>query len=213
MNCNKPLTYKYIYCSNCTYKLFSDGLEGKRVRLGQVGLDVINHQQYLHRSIFKCNVLDKYRGLKEDRIKSKVTMKSINIATTRLSRALSCNKYTYNEKIHTNNRHNTSIYKAISDVRNIDKRLIYNILMYYISYHINNNHDFKSFIHFQTSMMNNLLINIERTYIRNNQDVNIKYFKFKRTNNSNKYWYWLFEEIDSLIQPLMNEIIMSNYKG
>ena len=120
-----------------------------------------------------------------------------------------CNKYTYNEKEYLNNQHNRNNYISIQDTRNIDKRLIYNILLYYISYHINNNHDFKTEIHFQTSMMQNLLINIETTYIRLNQEVDTFNFQHMRKTNRNTYWYWLYEEINSIIQPLMSELILN----
>jgi len=212
MNCNKPLSFRHIYCDHCnSRKLLIDGLEGKRVRLGSVGKDTTNYQQYLHWSIFQCNVHINYRGKKEDRIKARVSKTAMNVATTRLRNALSCTKYTWLGKEHYNNKHNRAIYKEIKEVRNIDKRLVYNILLYYISYHLNNNNEFKTFVHFQTSMLNNLLINVENTYIRVKRPDNIQYFQHKRKGNSNKYWYWLFKEIDALVKPLMNEIIGEIY--
>ena len=210
LNCNRPIPGKFVYCGACnTRKLMIDGLEGTRVRIGMVGRDTINYQQYLHRSIFKCNVHIDYRGNKQDRVKARVSDEAMKVATTRLHRVLSCNKYTYNEKEYLNNQHNRNNYISIQDTRNIDKRLIYNILLYYISYHINNNHDFKTEIHFQTSMMQNLLINIETTYIRLNQEVDTFNFQHMRKTNRNTYWYWLYEEINSIIQPLMSELILN----
>jgi len=210
LNCNKPLKWKHIYCENCgSRKMFSDGLEGSRVTLGLVGHNVINYQQYLHRSIFDCNALDKYRGVKEDRIKAKVSKKAMNTATIRLRRALSCSKFVYLGKTHYNNKHNVKIYNQVKDVRNIDKRLVYNIAMYYISYHIENNPQFKTFIHFQTSMLNNLLINVENTHLRVNKPTDLLYSYSYRKNNIAKYWYWLFTEVDSIMQPVMNDIIDS----
>jgi len=56
-------------------------------------------------------------------------------------------------------------------------------------------------------MMHNLLINVENTYIRVHRPENFKYFNQRRKNNTAKYWYWLFKEIDDIARPLMNEII------
>lgn len=210
LNCNAPLRIRHTLCGKCMKTgLFYDGFEDSRVKIGSVGRDTINYQQYLHRSIFDCNVHFKYRGTKEERIKARVSKKAMNKATIRLNTALSSVKYTYNEVQYHNNKHNRKIYNSVKDVRNIQERLIYNVLLYYIAYHIDNNIQFKSFVHFQVSMMHNLLINVENTHIRIHRPENFKYFNQRRKNNTAKYWYWLFKEIDSIVNPLMNEIIES----
>lgn len=206
--CNKPLVKHYLYCGRCNKELLQNGLEGSRVKFGTVGRSTIPYQQYLHRSIFGCNVNLAYRGLKEERKKARITTKSMELAEIKLHKILSCNTFTYRDKVHTNNKHNKEIYLAIQDTRNLRKRLIYNTLLYYIAYHIDDNQEFKTFVHFQTSMLHNLLINIENTYIRKNRDVETRFFHQKRRyHNSNKYWYWLFTEIDKIIKPLMEELI------
>ena len=210
LNCQKPLTHRHMYCSGCIRnKLFIDGFEGSRVTFGDVGIDTIPFQQFLHRSIFDCNVFVDYRGKKEDRLKAKISKKTLNRATIRLNKALSCAKYTYNNKEYFNNKHNREIYMQVKDVRNIQNRLIYNTLLYYISYHLNNNTQFKTFVPFQTSMLHNLLINVENTHIRVNRPENRRYYNQKRKSNKAKYWYWLFEEVDSIIEPLLYEVIDS----
>jgi len=212
MNCSKPLTHRHILCFSCRVrKLYVKGLEDKRVKIGQVGRNTTNYQQYLHWSFFKCNVHVNYRGIKEDRIKAKVSDKAIEVATLKLHRALSCHKYTWLGKKYLNNNHNREIYSKVENVRNIQKRLVYNLLLYYISYHIENNPEFKTFVHFQASMLNNLLINVENTHIRVNRPKDFKYFDQKRNINKAKYWYWLFTEVDNIMKPLMNEVIGSIY--
>ena len=34
-------------------------------------------------------------------------------------------------------------------------------------------------------------------------------FQHMRKTNRNTYWYWLYEEINSIIQPLMSELILN----
>ena len=212
LNCNKPLNIAVVYCSNCnTKRLFTDGLEKTRVRIGDVGQNTINYQQYLHRSFFGCNVLSKYRGIKEDRIKAKVKPETLRKATIRLRRVLSAKSFDWLGKNWKTEPYKVSVYNQIKNVRNIDKRLIYNILLYYISYHLNNNSQFKTYIHFQTSMMQNIFINIENTHYRVNKPELKLEDRNKRKYHTNKYWYWLFKEIDAIAQPLMKEIINEVY--
>lgn len=208
LNCNKPVNAAHIYCSSCNNnKLFVDGLEKTRVRIGDVGQDTINYQQYLHRSIFGCNVLAKYRGEVKDRIKAKVKQETLRLSTMRLKRVLSATSFDWLGKNYKTEPYKVNIYNQIKHVRNIDKRLVYNILLYYISYHLNNNSQFKTFIHFQTSMMQNIFINIENTHYRVNKPELKLEDRNKRKYYINKYWYWLFKEIDAIAQPLMKDII------
>jgi len=210
LNCNKPLTYKAIYCTNCTHKLFDKGLEDSRVTIGMAGRNAINYQQSLHRSIFGCNAHIDYRGLKENRIYTRVSKEAMHIATTKLRRTLLSKSYVYLGKRRQVNKYSRELYEQILDVRNLDKRIIYNILLFYISYHIENNHEFKSFVHFQVSMLHRILIDIEWIYKRINNTLPPRFSG--RGRHIAKYWYWLFNEIDSTIKPLMNEIISDIYK-
>lgn len=208
LNCNKPLNNRVVYCSGCTKKLLTKGLEDKRVKLGEVGRNTINYQQYLHRSFFDCNVHIDYRGEKNDRIKARVSKSKLKSASIKLDKMLLAKDFRYNGKTYKRNDYNIDMYKSIMHVRNIKERLIYNILLYYISYHIENNHSFKTFVHFQTSMIQNLLINIENTSVRVNK-ANVKFSNQKRNRNNSKFYYWFFTEIDKIIKPLMNEVIES----
>ena len=206
LNCNKPQTASFTYCSTCNTELIRSGLERKRVRIGQVGRDTVNYQQYLHRIFFDCNAPVAYRGIKEDRIKVRIPKDTIERATLQLHNLLRDNSYTYNDKkINKRNYPHTKLYNTISDIKNIPKRLLYNIVLYHLSYYHNDNPEFISMAHFQSSMIQNLLINIENIHLRT-QDYLPEESKKTRYKYVNKYYYWLYERITSVVSNVIGDM-------
>ena len=194
--CSKPIKYKHLYCPRCIKKLKKSGQEENRVTIGVVGRSTIPYQQYLHRSFFGCNVHIDYRGAKEERLTARVSKELVISQSKRLDALL----------MKHNNEHKQH-YIQIRDIRNISRRLLYNITLYYIAYHIDGSKDFKSYVHFQASMMQNLLINIENTVIRTNKETFV--FHRARGNYPLRYYYDLFSQINKIVTPILKEMVES----
>lgn len=157
LECNKPLKYRHYLCTSCIKKLRLSGLEVNRVGYKQVGLSTVNYQQYLHRSMFNCNAPFEYRGLRLNRIVSKVSQSTIDKSCKLLE-----NYFLYQTKV----TQQQDLYLAVKDYRNTNRRLLYSITLYAISYFILNNKDFKSFCHFQASICRQLDNDLVRMNIR-----------------------------------------------
>jgi hypothetical protein len=190
----------------CSKKLLISGLEPQRVKIGEVGSSTINYQQYLHRLFFGCNVLYKYRGLREDRIKTTITVADVALAEKKLNKMLLSNTFVYKQNHIDKSGNHVYLYNEIIDVRNVTKRLLYNILLYYISYYIIENQSFRSDAHFNSSMIYNLHTNIENIYIRT-KNKKLPYQKSVKYNIPSKQYYWLFDNINNLISNMLVKCI------
>ncbi len=197
--CNRPTIKEY--CPMCIKDLVTRGLEARRVTFGEVGRTCINYQQYLHTSFFKCNVLYKYRGIKEDRIKAKVSEQTLITATMDIRNLLSCKSYVYLEKRYSKRTTVVHKYHEIRDTRNFDRRILYNITLFYICYHIENKL-FKTEAHFYAS----LIYHID-SYIKETNYKLTKIKQDKREVEINKYYLYYIQELNKLITPVMKEIV------
>lgn len=151
INCNRPIhTSKIMYCMSCNRLLYLSGLERFRVRIGEVGKVCIPYQQNLHRKFFGYNAQVKYRGVKEERIKNNLNQDDINKMITKLNYALKSGVNDY-------------LYKPYTLLEpNRQRRVLYNIFLYYIAYHIYNHNNFMSEAHFYASMCNQIRNTIVR---------------------------------------------------
>ncbi len=204
-NCNKPIYAKLLYCSACMYILKANGLEQDRVKIGAVGRDTVNYQQYLHTKFFGCNAPVAYRGLRENRLPNHIQELTIKKAIIKLNKLLSSETYRYHNKKYTYPPRHRDIYSQIITVRNITRRLLYNILLYHISFHITNNKEFRTTMHFQASMFQNIFINMENTHVRVNKG-NIMYAQKERKQYRTKFYYHILENVNKIIQPLLSEM-------
>lgn len=204
-NCLKPINMR-LYCSTCFRHILTNGLEGYRIKLGSVGKDTTNYQQHLHRLFFKCNAPVKYRGLKENRIKHKIEPSKVQIAEDKFRSLMLKTDYVYNNRGYSKeNIHMTLFRETNGCVANYNRRLLYYICLYYISYYLNNNKSFKTLAHFQASMLQNLHINIENTYLRTTGSLPDG-VKTSRHNYTTKYYYYLYEQITSIVSPIISSI-------
>ena len=168
LECNKPLTrYSYL-CQNCIGKLKISGLEQTHVYYTDVGISTINYQQYLHTRFFNCNARYEYRGLKQDRVKLTIDQSIIDKSSQIISNYLT--NITKDERL-------IELYSKVKHLKNTDRRLLYSITLYAISYFILNNNQFKTLAHFQASIIREF----ENTLIR----IYYKQYKTKPTSRSN----------------------------
>ncbi len=196
LGCNKPRTSGHIYCGSCSYYLITTGLEESRVKIGTVGKSVINYQQHLHNKFFGCHQNIKYRGVATSRIYTKIKPETIEKAANKLRKMM----------IGWDNEH-SRLYWKIKDSRNIDKRLLFYIIFYFIDYHIICNDKFKHLSHFQASMIQNFLLGIERTYIRMDYG-SVSKAKGKRGHYRLNFYYKLYADLCQIVEPLMAEIAL-----
>lgn len=192
LECQKPLNYKHYLCQNCITQLKLNGLEYRRVGYKRVGESTINYQQYLHRKFFKCNAPLQYRGEKENRLKTNIKQETINKATDIL----------HNYLLNSSDTELSNIYKEIQHLRNTDRRLLYGILLYGISYYIVEIKDFKHKAHFQASIVKQLDNDIKRMFIRTNYknpDKLIKHNPYHRTLSQNKEIYTAISKAISIL--------------
>ena len=187
----------------------NDGLEKHRVRLGSVGEDTKNYQQYLHRIFFGCNAPVKYRANINERVKVKLDKNIVAYASHKLHSVLYDARFRYLEKDYIANRYFNNKYRAIFTARNSAVRLLYNMVLYYISYYINENNEFKSDAHFYSSMMYNLYTNIDTIAYR--------IYKLPLTNSrdekykiSAKQHYYVLESMDSIINEMLVQIVWAS---
>lgn len=185
INCNKPMTTKaHIYCSSCHSLLMNKGLELERVKIGTIYKDTINYQQYLYRSIFKCNAPLQARGLKENRIKCKVKQDILDKTLARI----------HNLIVSQDNRHKT-IYLSL-DYPRLLNHILYRVMLFHISYYVNNNPIFKSEAHFYASLVSIYYTTIERFYIRRTKTT-LPMIHQDRTHYKNKDKYHIVDVLSS----------------
>lgn len=205
IECSRPMTTNHLHCSRCQKKLMTTGFEDSRVKFGEVGRDTVNFQQHLHRKFFGCNVSIEYRGNLKDRIYNCLDEDTINRCENMLDRLLTSNEYTYlNKKYNINNKF-SELYVNIRAKKNVTRRLLYNITLYFISYYINKNKSFATEIHFQISMLSNIFINIQTINLRLNGSIPKDLGKYRRTLPM-KYYTYLLERIEYIIQPILHKL-------
>jgi len=205
LNCNRPLVIKHNLCKKCHIKLLETGLEQKRITSGEVGRQTIPYQQYLHTSFFNCNVHYNYRGIKEDRIKARVKKQTLNTATTKIRNLLSRDTYTYQNKtydIRTDIQHK---FIELTGTPNLCKRLLYQVTLYYICYHINNKL-FKSEAHFYASVYHNLLSTVRSRHCRITREK-----KSMKKLEKSKHYYYTILELNKILTPVLRDIANSIY--
>lgn len=204
-NCNRPKPTNQLYCKHCSKYLLTNGLEKDRIKLGTVGRATIPYQQSLHTRFFKCNAPLQYRGAKEDRIYTKLKEHIVANAVRRLDWLLKREYFTYEGKTYRKKIKHRKLYKDIKHIKNITRRLLYNITLYFL--HYANSNDFKSLAHFQSSMIANLHINIENTHMRTFEDTKqLQYINQVRSNYSAKYYYNMWNEISKIVEPIIGEM-------
>lgn len=149
--CQKPIKTTHILCFKCTKSIKVTGLSNFKISVGDVGKRTINYQQYLHRTFFGCNANYKYRGNKEDRVRTKIKKNHIQELLPRIDKLLD----TYFKEL----------YSKSNQIKNIKERVLYELTLYHIDYYIlKSNYD--SELHFKS------------TIIRRIQAILIKYLKF-----------------------------------
>ncbi|MGB1226429.1 MAG: hypothetical protein ACPG9K_00945 [Poseidonibacter sp.] len=205
--CQKKMYKKKLYCTRCLIRLHSYGFEQERVMLGEVGINTINYQQYLHRKFFGCNANIKYRGNIKSRIKNNINNTTIEEAAYKIKLLLEEKEYTYRSKLNKKHPKLLEIYNNVSSVRNIHKRLVYNLLLYFIDYYILENKSYKSLAHFQASVTTNLFVNIENTHIRLHKGNTLRKIRKHRLVDSGFGFYpYIYERIHSIISKILVEI-------
>lgn len=194
--CKRPLSYIYKICMPCKRRFVKNGYEDKRITLGQVGRDMINHQQSLHTRFFSCNAPIAYRGIKENRIYYKIDTTIIEKQANKLNIFLQSlsNKHGY-------------LYRHIP---NISKRMLYNSTLFFLHYvHKDDTQLFNTHIHLKSSIVNMVLIMIENTYLRTNDNSrkDLQFIYQERLNYSTK----THDSIYSIIEKCCEEIINNLY--
>lgn len=203
LNCNRP-TVRNL-CSYCLAQLKLRGLEKKRIPIKLVGDTTINYQQYLHTSFFNCNAPLEYRGLKENRIKIKLNQETITRASKAISNLFSKDTYTYRGKTYKVKTDIHQKYIEIQSTKNLDRRILYYITLYYVCYYIENKH-FMSEAHFYSSMIHSTLSEIRGRHY--------KLTKIKRSYRRTdimKYHLHLIQQINKLMNPLLIEIVKDRF--
>lgn len=192
--CRRPMTYVYKVCVSCKRKCVTTGFEPRRVKLGEVGRAMINHQQSLHTKFFGCNAPVNYRGLRKDRIyyniDNNIIYKYNNII----------NKYIYN----MNNKHGY-LYRNIP---NISLRILYNATLFYLNY-LSKESLFNSHLHLKASLNMMVLIMIENTYLRTNHKSreDLRYIYQERQRYNTKTHDDLYKCIEECCQGVIGELV------
>lgn len=207
-NCLQNTQSSKLYCSSCSQRLLIDGLEKHRIRLGSVGKDTVNYQQYMHRIFFGCNAPSEYRGLINNRIKVKIDKQVINNSVSMLHKLLYAKRFTYIGKEYIANQYYNNKYRMICTDKNITDRLLYNLVLYYISYYINQAKHFKSDAHFFGSMLYNLYTNIDTIALRLYGEPILK-SRDEKYKITAKQQYHYAESIDKIVKPVMESIVKS----
>jgi hypothetical protein len=196
LECQKPLPYKHYLCVSCINQLKLNGLEQKRVGYKTVGKATINYQQYLHRKFFNCNAPMQYRGEKVNRLNTNIKEETIN---------KSCDMI-HNYLLNSLDTQMTYLYKDIQDLRNTQRRLLYSVTLYAISYYIIELKDYKHKAHYQASIVKMLDNDIKRMWIRTNYNKPNKLTfdsVYHRTLTQNKE---IYTAIAKAVAPLMLEV-------
>lgn len=160
-HCFKPINYsRALVCNECSRRIKADGFNHHRVRLGSVGANTTPYQQHLHTKFFKCNAPVEYRGTKANRVynslESKHILSHVSPFNNRLNQLLPKNMLW--------------LYNQVRHLRNFNLRLIYNITLYHIDYHILRSSHYNNEEHFTSSMVQTLFNHILTSYCRTNRD-------------------------------------------
>jgi len=197
LECQRPISKHHYLCSNCRTHLKMNGLEYKRVGYKEVGLLTINYQQSIHRKLFKCNAPYLYRGLKENRVKTRIKEETILAAVEKIDIYLS--NQIEDEKT-------KGLYLQIRGERNAQRRIMYSLILYCIAYYVLDAKEFKHKSHFQASLVKQLDNEIKRIYIK-------KYFSQNDFLKGTKLYYRnlstnkiIFNSILDIIKPILLEI-------
>lgn len=197
LECQKPISKHHYLCTNCMTELKLNGLENKRVGYKEVGLITINYQQSIHRKLFKCNAPYQYRGIKENRIRTKIKESTILHAVEKLDNYLS------NQ---TTDTKTMELYLQIKKEKNAQRRIMYSLILYSVAYFILDAKAFKHKSHFQASIVKQLDNEVKRIYIKKyfNQNDFLKGTKpYYRTLATNRE---IFNSILNIIKPILLEL-------
>ena len=146
-----------MFCGVCHLNLTQHGLEPIRVSFTDVGQSTINYQQRLSRRVLGYNAPPAYRGNKSDRIKPIIPKQEVEPTVKYLQHKLSSipNKYLL------------SLYNKIKHIPNANNQILYIILLYNISYHIEQSPIFRNELHYQVSLSKAIENQIRRIYTKN----------------------------------------------
>lgn len=203
-DCQKPMKrYFNIRCTNCNWKLIWNGNPNNIVTFGQVGKSVINYQHYLHRSMFnKAHIQIEYRGLKEDRVKYKLSPETLLVTTNKLDKYI----------ISLNNEF-SELYLDCKKLNNyMPNRILYNIILYYTSYYVENSSIWESEAQFMASVISNIHNTIYRRYMQLYKKKGLDYsINYKRKSYGVRYHYKMFEFIDLFMGGVMSDVNKLNF--
>lgn len=208
MECRQPTYRKTVYCTKCLINLYSKGLENEKIIFKEVGIRTIPYQQHLHRKFFGCNANVEYRGIKEHRVPNNIKEKTILLAQKKVHLLMTSPTHRYRKKLRTKPSMILDMYEDVKHIRNIDRRLVYNMLLYYIDYYILESKVYLSYAHFQASVTSHFFQYFERNYIRTNENTKkIKGIRRERLTGCNFTLYpYIFEQMDKHIKQLLLEI-------
>ena len=196
-DCQKPMKrYFNIRCDMCNWRLIYRGGERNPVTFGQVGESVVNYQQYLHRSMFGINAAYKYRGKKEDRIDYRLDSSVMDVVSVKIDKYILGVKNDY-----------TDLYLKCKDKNsNMPTRILYNLILYYTSYYVENSHIWQSEASFMSAVTNVFHHTIYRRYMQLYREVPDYSMRYKRTSYGIRYTYRTFEFIDSIMENVMVDL-------
>lgn len=195
LECKRPMSYIYKVCMSCKRKFVTTGYEPKRVKIGEIGRNMINHQQSLHTKFFGCNAPKDYRGLRKDRIYYNIDNNIIDKYSNILHR------YLYN----MSNKHGY-LYRYTPS---ISKRLLYNATLFFLHYIFEkDNQLFNTHEHLKASINMMVLIHIENTYLRTNHKSreDLKYIYQVRQNYSTKIHNELYLTIEKCCDGIIDKL-------
>lgn len=198
VNCYAPIDPRFSkggICSKCNFALYANGMEGYRIKIGQVGAITINYQQHLHRKFFGCNVGVAYRGLKEDRIRCDfIKEETIVKASAVLDK-------------HLLNSERTLLYKDIQKVKNVARRILYYQVLYGIAYFIVESDKFRHLAHYQASCVRAMFNDVNRIYIRQMKSKGLPYDTPRYTAKLNSQVVNDYKAIVRAIEPILVELV------
>lgn len=196
--CQRPMGFVYKVCQPCKRRFVTNGYEDKRITFGQVGRSTINHQQSLHTKFFDCNAPMEYRGKREERIYYNIDQRIINAQARKLHTFL----------FELSNKHGY-LYRKISSIPNITKRMLYNSTLFYLHYiHESDNQLFNTHMHLKSSLVNMVLISIENTYLRTNNKSrqDLKYIYQERQNYNTKTHDNIYNQLEECCDNIIDSL-------
>lgn len=205
--CNRPMGKFHYLCKSCQSYLKKAGLEGHTVRFKDIGLATINYQQYLHTSFFKCNAPYQYRGKKEDRIKASIPEELINRQLDKLVYLYRRTTYTSRNKTYTIPLYFTKLVSDTQDLPNVFRRLLYNLLLIQISYHIERTNLYRTEAHYQSTLVN---FPYKHLYQHRYKNLGIKEYSVEPRM---KHILFQLEELTNILQPLLIEVTKIRYRS